>query len=92
MAVQGSDRQEVGELNIFWVKVNASRETFGNEGGPILLQVLLESFECVTTLLAITRSKDEGQLGREWLFAYELVNELAADAQSQAAGKGKSVR
>jgi hypothetical protein len=72
--------------------MDASGETFGNEGGPVSRQVLLENFERVTTLFGIPRSENEGQIGGERLLAYEFVHELATDAQSQAAGEGELVR
>jgi hypothetical protein len=89
---QGSDRKEIRQLNIFWAKVDASGETFGNEGGPVRRQLLLECFKRVTALFGIPRSEYKCQVGGERLPAYEFVYELAADAQSQAAGDGELAR
>jgi hypothetical protein len=77
--IQGSDRKEVCKLNDFWLKVDSSSETFGNEGGPVSGQLLLENFKCVTTLFGIPGGEDERQMSGDWLYAYVFVYEFSAD-------------
>lgn len=90
--IQGSDRKEICKLNDFWLKMDSSSETFGNEGGPVGGQLLLENIKCGIALFGIPRGEDERQMGGEWLYAYVFVYEPSTDTQSQPAGDETLVR